>query len=207
MIFNASMVQMKLGKYEKASKGFDNCKIYTPQRIISYVFDALCLACSQQFVAAIQRLGSALELVDGSNDTSLHDLLCTRAVLYHHQNQMLLALQDLDKALQVMPNSVLALIIKGDTIKYMSQEERNKMGENGKYNELKMYQQAMILDKRTSTKYIGRGFMTTTEGSTDWFTAHFDSMLNMYSQTLSDTRFVVQSIAPASASPMAARNT
>jgi tetratricopeptide (TPR) repeat protein len=154
------------------------------------------------FLALIQSLDGDItnaieELTYASlkDTTNKQDILCIRAALYHHLGKMYESFIDSSAVLEMNPKNVLALIIKGDALKYDVHYVSNTAPLKTKRNEeLIYYQQALELDKENSSNFIGKGFQGSdvvtiklglrngekTRGSTLWW-HHLNKMFEIYS--------------------------
>ena len=115
--------------------------------------------------------------------TSLHDAYCTRAAMHHNLQNMFKAVLDAEHGLNLLvAPSILALIIKGDSIKYASDTERAQLSQhNFKHSELKIYQQVLDKDKGAA-QFIGKGFFRSNGGSS-WCHTHLHDLLTYHSQS------------------------
>lgn len=96
-------------------------------------------------------------------DPSNHqDALCVRAAIYHHQGKMNNAFIDSSTVLQQNPENVMALIIKGDSLKYDLAFAEGGLNSRPvktiRNEELIYYQQALELDSVHASSFIGKGF-------------------------------------------------
>jgi hypothetical protein len=97
---------------------------------------------------------------------------------------------DCTRVLTINPKNILALIIKGDALKYDIPYMSDIPLKTVRNEELIYYQQALELDKENTCNFIGRGFQGSDElvtlrngekrGSTQWW-HHLNKMFELYS--------------------------
>jgi tetratricopeptide (TPR) repeat protein len=191
-----------LQEYALAKEYLTLCKQYQPARVTcNFHFFLSLKGIAYVFIALLQSLGdvdSAIEELSYAylkDTTNNQDILCIRAALYHHLGKMYESFVDSSAVLEINSKNILALIIKGDALKYDVHYVSNTTPLKTKRNEeLIYYQQALELDKENSSNFIGKGFQGSdvvtmklslrngekTRASTLWW-QHLNKMFEIYS--------------------------